>query len=65
VAKNNTTGDLYLSFTSAIAATLAGNELRILDTQLDGDFILDKSVTLYGGWDSTFLSPGAQPTPLN
>jgi len=65
VAKNNTTGDLYTSLATALAAALAGNEIRILDTQLDGNFILDESLTLYGGWDSTFLSPGAQPTKLN
>jgi hypothetical protein len=54
-----------MGLTSALTAALAGNEIRILDTQLDGNFFLDKSVTLYGGWDSTFLSPGAQPTALN
>jgi 2',3'-cyclic-nucleotide 2'-phosphodiesterase/3'-nucleotidase len=65
VAKNISTGTLYMGLASALAAAHAGNEIRILDTQLDGDFILDKSITLYGGWDSTFLSPGAQPTALN
>jgi hypothetical protein len=65
VAKNISTGTLYMGLASALAAAHAGNEIRILDTQLDGDFILDKSITLFGGWDSTFLSPGAQPTEVN
>jgi hypothetical protein len=65
VAKNVTTGIPYTSLATALSAALAGNEIRILDTQLDGNFILDESITLYGGWDSTFLSLGAEPTTLN
>jgi len=64
VAKNVSSGVLYTSLTSALAASVSGNEIRTLTTQLDGDFILDRSVSLNGGWDSTFLSQGAQPTTL-
>jgi 2',3'-cyclic-nucleotide 2'-phosphodiesterase (5'-nucleotidase family) len=65
VAKNVSTGTLHTSLASALAAALGGNEIRILATQLEGDFILEESVTLHGGWDSTFLGPAAQRTELN
>ncbi|NVN92197.1 MAG: 5'-nucleotidase C-terminal domain-containing protein [Desulfuromonadales bacterium] len=64
VAKNVSSGALYTSLTSALAAAVTGNEIRVLNTQLDGDVILDRAVLLYGGWDSTFLSQGALPTTL-
>jgi 2',3'-cyclic-nucleotide 2'-phosphodiesterase (5'-nucleotidase family) len=65
IARNSTTGTLYTSLTAAVAAALAGNEIRILNTLLDGSFMLNKSVILYGGWDTTFLIHGSEPTTLN
>ena len=64
VAKNITTDTYYTNLATAISAALAGAEIRILDTWLDGDFILDKGMTLNGGWNISFQSSGDQPTLL-
>jgi 2',3'-cyclic-nucleotide 2'-phosphodiesterase (5'-nucleotidase family) len=65
VARNMNTGTSYTSLTSAIADALSGHEIRILDTHFDDDFTLDKNITVYGGWDGTFASPGADPTVIH
>lgn len=64
VAKNITTDTFYTSLATAISAALSGAEIRLLDTWLDGDFILDKGMTLNGGWNISFQSNGDQPTSL-
>ena len=65
MAKNITTDTLYTTLATALTAALAGDEIRMLDTQLNGDFILNRTITLYGGWNASFLSMGSQPTTLN
>jgi 2',3'-cyclic-nucleotide 2'-phosphodiesterase (5'-nucleotidase family) len=65
VAKNVSSGVLYTSLTSALAASVSGNEIRVLNTQLDGDVFLDRTVYLYGGWNSAFLVQEDIPTVLN
>jgi 2',3'-cyclic-nucleotide 2'-phosphodiesterase (5'-nucleotidase family) len=65
LAKNMDTGSLYTSLAPAITNALTGHEIRILGTLLDEDFSLNNSLTLYGGWDGTFESPGADPTVIH
>jgi hypothetical protein len=65
LAKNMNTGTLYTTLAPAITNALSGHEIRILGTLLDEDFALNKTLTLYGGWDGTFASPGTDPTVIH
>lgn len=64
-ARNFTTGTSYATLETALAEALAGAEIRAYESQFDGYFILDKGITLKGGFDATFLVSGTTPTVLN
>jgi 2',3'-cyclic-nucleotide 2'-phosphodiesterase (5'-nucleotidase family) len=64
VARNSNTGTVYATLASAITDANVGDEIRIVDAILAGDTILGKSLTLNGGWDTNFVSPGDDPTIL-
>ena len=64
VAKNITSEEFYVDLLTALSAAPTGSEIRMLDTQLSGNFILDRAITLNGGWNISFLSSGDQPTTL-
>jgi hypothetical protein len=65
VAKNITKALSYFSLATALSEAAAGDEIDILDTQLDGAVSLDKAITLSGGWNATYLGLSGQPTTLN
>jgi len=65
VAKNITKALSYFSLATALSEAASGNEIDILDTQLDGAVSLDKAITLSGGWNATYLGLSGQPTTLN
>jgi len=65
VAKNITKALSYFSLATALSEAASGNEIDILDTQLDGAVSLDKAITLSGGWNATYLGLSGLPTTLN
>lgn len=64
-AMNFTTGTSYARLATALAEALTSAEIRAFDSQFDGNFILNKGITLKGGYDATFLISGSNPTTLN
>ncbi len=64
-ARNFTTSTLYATLATALAEALAGAEIRAYASQFDGYFILNKGITLKGGYDAAFLVSGTTPTTLN
>jgi hypothetical protein len=62
---NITTGTPYASLAAALSDAQPGAEIRTLDTQLDGAVILDKVITLNGGWYATYQAKSGLPTTLN
>jgi hypothetical protein len=65
-AKNQTTGTNFPTLAGAItaASTSQVQEIRAFDSQFDYAFILDKGITLLGGYDSTFTLKGSNSTTL-
>jgi uncharacterized repeat protein (TIGR02543 family) len=64
-ARNATTGASYATLADAITAASSGNEIWTLGTQLDGAVLLDKTITLLGGWNATYTGKSGLPTLLN
>lgn len=64
-AINFTTSTSYATLATALSEALAGAEIRAYNSQFDGYFILDKGITLKGGYDAAFLVSGTTPTTLN
>jgi len=64
-ARNATTGSSYATLADAIAAASSGNEIWTLGAQLDGAVLLDKTITLLGGWNATYTGKNGLPTLLN
>jgi len=64
-AQNQNSGTPYATLATALAEALAGAEIRAYASQFDGYFILDKGMTLKGGYDTAFLVSGTTPTTLN
>lgn len=65
-AKNITTGTSYASLATALlsASILLREEIHAYDSQIDGFFIMDRGITLSGGYDGTLLILGSNPTTL-
>ena len=64
-AAKNTTTNAITSLSDAISAANSGVEIRTLDMQLNGNFILDKNLFLNGGYDATYQIKSGTPTMLN
>jgi hypothetical protein len=64
-ARNASTGMLYPSLSDALALANSGDEIWMLDTQLDGAVTLDKAIILKGGWNASFQGKSGLPTLLN
>ena len=54
MARNATTSTAYTSLGAALAAALAGAEIRALDIHHPGPVSLDKAINLTGGWDAKY-----------
>ena len=65
VAKNITKALSYSSLATALAEAAAGDEIDMLDTQLDGAVTLTSGITLSGGWNATYQGLSGAPTTLN
>jgi len=65
VAKNMTTDTSYNSLALAVSEALSGQEIRLLDAQLDEVVSLGKAITLRGGWNSDYQSRSGLTTTLN
>jgi hypothetical protein len=65
MARNATTGSSYATLAEAITAASSGNEIWTLGTQLDGAVLLNKTITLLGGWNATYTGKSGLPTLLN
>lgn len=65
VAKNQTAGTWFTDVTAALLAAQAGDEIRLLYTQMDENLVLSKNTGLTGGWDSAFLVRSTLPSLLN
>jgi hypothetical protein len=65
VAKNITKSRSHSALATALSEAESGNEIDMLDTQLDGLFMLNTGILLSGGWNTTFTGKSGMQTVLN
>lgn len=65
IAAKNMITNAVASLADALSAANPGEEIRTLGMQLDGNFILDRSIFLNGGYDATYQIKSGTPTMLN
>lgn len=64
--KNIRSGDLFNSLDLLLLSLNPGDEIRVLATELDvNSLVLDKTLTLSGGWKANHEAQAADPTVLN
>jgi hypothetical protein len=65
IAAKNMTTHAVDSLADVLSVANPGEEIRTLGMQLDGSFILDRSIFLNGGYDATYQIKSGTPTTLN
>ncbi|MBC7962874.1 MAG: hypothetical protein H7Y05_08010 [Steroidobacteraceae bacterium] len=65
VAKNVTKPKSHTVLAAALFEAESGNEIDVLDTQIDGLFTLNTGILLSGGWNAGFTGKSGMKTVLN
>jgi YD repeat-containing protein len=64
-AKNITTNTPYSMLSAALSSANNDNEIWSLDIQFDGSVTISKSITLKGGWNTSYAAKSGLSTELN